>query len=84
MKTYHLITIDITQIINSILNPNLCFHILKQTKVDQMDRSRFNGLKWIEQTELDRTRQKWIVWTELDRSGLSRPYWTEVNQFGPK
>ena len=28
IKTYHIITIDITQIINSILNPNLYFAIL--------------------------------------------------------
>ena len=28
IKTYHIITIDITQIINIILNPNLYFAIL--------------------------------------------------------
>ena len=38
-KTYPIITIDITQIIDSTLNQNLSFPFLsKYTELDQMDR----------------------------------------------
>ena len=54
-KTYPIITIDITQIIDSIFNQNLSFVILKLVhrigpnrlkcaKIDQIDRSGQNGL----------------------------------------
>ena len=73
-KTYPIITIDITQIIDSILNQNLSFVILKlvhwigpnRTKWAKIDRNRPNGPKWIE----------WIEYTELDRcerNGPNRP-----------
>ena len=73
-KNYPIITIDITQIIDSILNQNLSFVILKlvhwigpnRTKWAKIDRIRPNGPKWIESTE----------YTELDRcerNGPNRP-----------
>ena len=63
-KTYYIITIDDTQIINSTLNPNLYFAILKQvhrigpkrSEIDQMDRidlSELYGPNWTEQIEFD-------------------------------
>ena len=63
-KTYYIITIDVTQIINSTLNPNLYFAILKQvhrigpkrSEIDQMDRidlSELYGPNWTEQIEFD-------------------------------
>ena len=68
---YPIITIDITQIIDSILNQNLSFAILKlvhrigpnRLKWPKIDRSRPNGPKWT----------KWTEYTELDRCGLNRP-----------
>ena len=73
-KNYPIITIDITQIIDSILNQNLSFVILKlvhwigpnRTKWAKIDRIRPNGPKWIE----------WTEYTELDRcerNGPNRP-----------
>ena len=81
-KTYYIITIDVTQIINSILNPNLYFAILKQvhqigpkrSEIDQMDRvdlSRPNGLNRPKSTKLDR----------IDLSELYEPNWTEQIEF---
>ena len=63
-KTYYMITIDVTQIINSTLNPNLYFAILKQvhrigpkrSEIGQMDRIDFSelyGPNWTEQIEFD-------------------------------
>ena len=70
-KTYPIITIDITQIIDSILNQNLSFVILKlvhwigpnRTKWAKIDRIRRNGRKWIE----------WTEYTELDRCEWNGP-----------
>ena len=53
-KTYHIITIGFTQIINSTLNSNLYFAILKKVhwigpkwlKMDQIDQSEPNRPKW--------------------------------------
>ena len=54
-KTYHVITIDITQIIDTALNPNLFFPILK--KVHQI------GLKWSEMDQIDQSGPNWIEYT---------------------
>ena len=74
-KTYPIITIEITQIIDSTLNQNLSFSILQQ--IYQVGP---NGLKWIElteYTELNRCGQNRLEQTKLNQNG---PNWTEVNE----
>ena len=85
-KTYHIITIDITQIIDSILNPNFFPPFLSNyIELDKMDQIRkWTEMDIIDQIGLNRTnvdqsgldRSKWIKWTKLD---LNRPNWTKVN-----
>ena len=90
-KTYPIITIDITQIIDSILNQNLSFVILKlvhwigpnRTKWAKIDRIRPNGLNrlnipnWTDVNQMDRIDRSRLNWTRMDRRG---PNWTEVNE----
>ena len=59
-KTYHIITIDITQIIDSPLNLNLSFLILKWTEMDYT--------KWTEVDRIDQIESNRIgpIWTERD------------------
>ena len=60
-KIYHMITIDITQTINSILNTKLSLPILKYPKLDQSESNRSfpflstpNGPKWTKLDLIDR------------------------------
>ena len=66
-KTYHIITIDISQIIYSTLNPDSYFDILLCTKLDQND---LKLTKQIEQTKAERMgqyRPNGPMWTKLER-----------------
>ena len=82
-KTSPIIAINITQIIDSTLNQNFSFSILKYTKLDQMDRSK---LKW---TKLDDGPKYtgWAKYTELGKCGTNGPNrlkWTELYRNIPK
>ena len=70
IKIYHIITIDITQIIDCTLNSNLSFPVPKKKKKKKKT-YLFQFL----------SRLNWItMWTEMDRR---RPNWIEMGQTGP-
>ena len=77
-KTYHIITIDITQIIDSTLNLNFLKPFLSNyIELDKMDQIR-------KQTEMDITNQIGLNRINDDQSGVNGPNQTKVDQIGPK
>ena len=66
IKNYHIIEIDITQIIDNTLNSNMSFPNLKYIKVD------WNWPKWTKWTEVDWNELSGLNWTKLDQIGVCR------------
>ena len=64
-KTYHIITVDITQISDSIFNPNLSFSMLKQ--VHWIDQNRPNGQNEPNWTEVEPMEEV----DRMDRNGTN-------------
>ena len=66
-KTYYIITIDITQIIDSTLNPNFFPPFLRN--YIELDKMHIIDQIRLSRTNVDESgpgRSKWSEWTELD------------------
>ena len=69
IKTYYIIVIDITQIIDSTLNPNMFFFFFF-FKAHQTNLSELN---WTSMEEMDQIGQNGQKQTELDQNDRTRP-----------